>query len=117
MHPALPPDRKDADDVMASVRKKSLDCQQNAVMVNEALKRGVEPDLDARIGLLADRFEVYAIGLRGCGRTPFVVSIDRGGAAPSAMIHGFLATGRGGHAARDAVIRHRRLPGAPAWET
>lgn len=114
MRVTLPPGHE--DEVLDSARRKGLDCRQNAAAVNDALKQGVEPDVEDRVGLLADRFEVYAMRLPGCAREAFVVSIDRRG-VPTAMIHGFLAIGRAGHAARDAVIRHRGIAGAPSWET
>jgi hypothetical protein len=105
------------EEVLQSVRGRSLDCRQNAAMVNDGLKDDVEPGLAERRGLLADRYEVYAMRLPRCGRDLFVVSLDRRGNPASAMIHGFVRGGGSAFVARDVVIRHRRLSGAPSWET
>jgi hypothetical protein len=104
------------DDLLDSIRQLSNTCKENVLMLEEELVFN-DPYLTERCGLLADRFEVFAMTIPSCRGHAFVVSIDlKGENPPPVMMHGVLSSvGKCDHARR-LTIRHRKLVN-PLWET
>lgn len=103
------------DEVLATIRPLSMACKENILMVAEELARA-DPEISERCGLLADRYEVYALSVPSCGPMRLVVSLDFGEQVhPSAMIHGTVPRAQACAKARRLVIRHRSLID-PSWE-
>lgn len=104
------------DDLLDGIRQLSDTCKENVLMLEEELVFN-DPYLTERCGLLADRFEVFAMTIPSCRRHAFIVSIDlKGENPPPAMMHGVLSSvGKCDHARR-LTIRHRKLVN-PLWET
>lgn len=109
------PTPNDEDEVLASIRPLSRACKENILMVAEELEHG-DPEIAGRCGLLADRYEVYALTVPACGPVRLVVSLDFGGRGrPAAMIHGVVPRTQACAKARRVVTRHRSLLD-PSWE-
>ena len=103
------------EDVLETIRPLSMQCREGVLMVEEELEAN-DPDIDERCGLLADRFEVYAVRIPGCRGFRLAVSMDlRSGSPPAAALHGAVPARRACDAARRLATRHRDLID-PAWE-
>lgn len=104
------------DEVMAEFVALSTTCLAGAEMLLEELETD-DPDVDERCGLLADRYEIYAIKLPGCGRLAMIVSLDTGVSAPwPCVVHGLVSSR--GAACRVGKARAERHLGLadPSWE-
>jgi len=97
------------DALLDSIRALSDTCKENVLMLEEELVFN-DPYLSERCGLVADRFEVFALTIPSCRGFALAVSIDlKSQTPPPAMLHGAVATtGKCNHAMR-LTIRHRKL--------
>lgn len=103
------------DEILASIRSLPMQCREEVLMIEQELESH-DPDLDERCGLLADRFEVYAIRVPGCRRFRLAVSMDfRSGFPPPVTIHGVIPARRACEASRHLATRHHTLIN-PSWE-
>ncbi|MBA5779066.1 hypothetical protein H2509_18205 [Stappia sp. F7233] len=111
----LPFDDERAQTVIDSIRRLTMACKENVLMLEEELKSN-DPDLDERCGLLDNRFEVYAVAIPQCPRAKLALSIDFGdGSPPSVMLHGAVGAANACAAACRLAIWHRNLMN-PTWE-
>ena len=103
---------------MDSIRSlKRREDKLGVLMLEEELKTN-DPDADERCGLLADRYEVFAIRIPGCTTHRLAASIDfkSGQPAPPVMLHGVFRAQSACVQARRHAEQHRDLIN-PTWET
>lgn len=104
------------DEVLDDFRAPSPACIQGAYALLEELETQ-DPDLDERCGLLAGRFEVYAIPVPGCRSLALTVSLDTRADPPwPCTLHGLMSSrGRVCDAGRHRATKHFDLVD-PGWE-
>lgn len=111
----LPSGEMRAKAVIDSIRRLTMACKENVLMLEEELKSN-DPDPQERCGLLDNRFEVYAVAIPQCSRAKLALSIDFGdGNPPSVMLHGAVGAANACAAASRLAISHRDLMN-PTWE-
>lgn len=116
MRRAVAPVADFESEVMAEFVALSTNCLAGADMLLEELDTD-EPDVEERCGLLADRYEVYAMKVPGCGRLTMIVSFDTGVQPPwPCLVHGLVSSrGFPCRAGQARAERHLRLT-HPSWE-
>ena len=105
-----------ADEVLEEFRTPSTACVSGADFLLEELEEQ-DPDLSDRCGLLADRWEVYALSIPKCVHLMLLVSLDTRRKKPwPCVVHG-LARSRmmPCEAGRHRAARHFGLIN-PSWE-
>ena len=103
-------------EVMAEFLALSTNCLAGADMLLEELERG-DPDVEERCGLLADRYEVYAMRLPGCRRLAMIASLDTGRPRPwPCIVHGLVANRAGACRAGQARAERHLALTRPSWE-
>lgn len=105
------------EEVLADFRNASVECVAGVDFLLEELA-AQDPDPDERCGLLALRFELYALRIPGCPRWRLLLSIERPAepALQPCRIHGLApALARPCDLLRPRAERHLRLIN-PVWE-
>ena len=103
------------DEVLETVRALSLDCLSGVELVLSELALA-EPSLEGRCGLLADRFEIFAVRLPGCAAARLAIAVDLGRPErPRIVLAAVPALSRRCETARRLATRHLRLID-PSWE-
>lgn len=104
------------DEVLGDFAEHSTRCVAGAEFLLEELEEH-DPDLSDRCGLLANRYELYALRIPDCARLVLAVSFDTSGKRPwPCIVHGLVArTARSCEVGRVRAARHLTLID-PAWE-
>lgn len=104
------------DEVLQDFVSPGAECIEGAYFLLEELETA-DPDLKERCGLLADRYEVYAMGVPRCPHLTLAVSLDTAGPRPwPCAVHGLLARrGQACDRSRRRAARHFDLID-PSWE-
>lgn len=96
-------------ELIDSIRRLSDTCKENVLMLEEELGFN-DPYLSERCGLVADRYEVFAITIPSCRGFALVVSSDlKSATPPPVMLHGAITTTGKCNNAMRLTIRHRKL--------
>lgn len=105
-----------SEEVLKDFEAPSAACVTGADLLLEELETH-DPDLDERCGLLADRFEVYALRIPRCAHLALVVSLDTAGRRPwRCIVHGLVPRRpRACERGRRRAARHFDLID-PSWE-
>ena len=80
------------DEVLEDFAAPSTRCVAGAELLLQELE-DQDPDLEERCGLLADRYEVYALRIPGCPHLVMAVSMDTASPRPwRCFVHGLLSS-------------------------
>ena len=105
-------------EVLESFKTPSAACVEGADFLLEELERS-DPDLDERCGLLANRYEIYALKIPNCASHLLIASLDTAGKRPwHCIVHGLTGKGRNSRfceTGRKKAVRQFKLVN-PSWE-
>ena len=113
---AVEPVPKYRFEVLEDFEAPSTKCVTGADLLLEELEDH-DPDPQERCGLLADRYELYALAVPNCAHLALVVSLDTAQHRPwPCILHGLLSRrGQPCETGRKRAMKHLNLIN-PSWE-